>query len=77
MNMFQVEIRIAEDGALSERMEKMRTWLDQSRCEPATFRFSFANPGIICRVDFPIETEAAAFATAFEGKLTSGSQMAT
>lgn len=76
MNMFQVEIRIAEDTALSDRMEKMRTWLDERRFEPATFRFSFANPGIICRIDFPLEAEAAAFAAAFEGKLTSGSRMA-
>ena len=58
-------------------MEKMRTWLDQRRFEPATFRFSFANPGIIYGIDFPVETEAAAFATAFEGRLTSGSRMAT
>ena len=58
-------------------MEKMRTWLDQRRFEPATFRFSFANPGIVCRIDFPVEMEAAGFATTFEGKLTSGLRMAT
>ena len=69
MGMVQVEIRIAEDAALSDRMEKMRTWLDQRRFEPATFRFSFANSGIICRIDFQVETEAAEFATTFEGKL--------
>ena len=75
-SMFQVEIPIAEDGALSDRMEKMRTWLDERRFEPATFRYTFIHQGIVCRVDFPIEAEAAEFATAFDGKLIGGSPMA-
>lgn len=74
--MFQVEICIAEDTALPDRMEKMRTWLDDHRFEPATFRYAFARQGIVCRVDFPVEEEAAAFAGAFEGKLVGRSLMA-
>jgi hypothetical protein len=74
--MFQVEICIAEDSALSDGMEKMRTWLDEHHFEPAIFRYAFVHQGIVCRVDFPVEAEAAAFAGAFEGKLVGGSPMA-
>jgi hypothetical protein len=65
--MFQIEIHI-DDIAFSERMEKIWVWLNQRRFEPTTFRYEFSPHGIICRVDFSIETEAAAFAIAFEGK---------
>jgi hypothetical protein len=63
--MFQIEVHIDDIGF---RMEQMWVWLDQRRFEPTTFRYEFAPHGIICRVDFSIEAEAAAFATAFEGK---------
>jgi hypothetical protein len=74
--MFQVEIRVPEDSALSDRMEEMRMWLDERHFEPANFRYSFGLPGIVCRVDFPVEQEATAFAGAFEGKLVGGSPIA-
>src|SRR5258708_15204469 len=64
--MFSVESLIHED-ALSDTMQTMRTWLDHKRFEPITFRYSFTSAGIVCRVDFDIEGEAAVFATAFDG----------
>jgi len=74
--MFQVDIPIPDGVTLSDRMEEMRTWLNQRRFEPATFRYAFAPHGIVWQVDFPVEAEAAAFATAFEGKLVTGSSVA-
>jgi hypothetical protein len=75
--LYQVEIRLVEDSILSERMEAMRLWLDERRFEPAAFRYAFAQKTIVFRVDFPVEGEAAEFATAFGGKLVgNGSTMA-
>ena len=74
--MFQVEVPVPEENSLPERMEKMRTWLDERRYEPATFRYSFTGSGILFRVDFPVEAEAAEFATAFRGTLLRGSPTA-
>jgi hypothetical protein len=69
--MFQVTVSIADDSdALSDRMVKMRTWLDGRRFEPSTFRYAFSYRAIVCRVDFTVETEAE---TAFDGKVIGGS----
>ena len=62
--MFSVEALCSEE-ALIQTMENMRTWLDHKRCQPATFRYTFTAAGIILRVDFPAEAEAAEFAKAF------------
>ena len=64
--MFSVESLIREE-ALSDTMQTMRTWLDHKRFAPATFRYKFTSVGIVCRVDFQAEDEAAGFATAFDG----------
>jgi hypothetical protein len=66
-----VEIVASEDG-LSERMNQMRAWLDHQRCEPSRFRVSnaAAQPAG-CRVYFSSETEAAAFARQFGGRVLS------
>jgi hypothetical protein len=72
--MFQIEIHIDDIGCL-ERMVQMWTWLNQRRLEPTTFRYEFTTHGIICRVDFPIEADAAAFATSFDGKLVNELQL--
>jgi hypothetical protein len=74
--MFQVSISISERTTLAGRMDAMRVWLDQQRFEPATFRYSLTLQAIDCRVDFAIETEATAFAEAFDGKVVSGSASA-
>ena len=68
--MFQVKVSIAEAPAtLSDRMEAMRVWLDERRCEPTSFRYTSRHYAIVCRVDFPAEADAAEFACAFDGKL--------
>ena len=69
--MFPVEIRIGErdEDALTARMTAMREWLDHQRFEPSTFRYTFTSPGIVFRVDFDVEAEAAMFAKAFGGRV--------
>ena len=75
--MFQVKIAIADDQiALSDRMEAMRIWLDERRCEPTLFRYAFAHHLTVCRVDFPAEVDALEFANAFDGELMGGSAAA-
>ena len=74
--MFQVEIQVPDEAPLPDRMEQMRTWLDERRYEPATFRYTFCSGAILFRVDFPVEAEANEFATAFGGKLVGGAPQA-
>jgi hypothetical protein len=75
--MFQVKIAILDDHTvLSDRMEAMRIWLDERRCEPTSFRYGFLHHAIVCRVDFPAEAEALEFANAFNGELIGGSPAA-
>src|SRR5215469_8383188 len=68
--MFSVE-SLCREEALIHMMETMRTWFDHKHLEPATFRYTFTSSGIILRVDFPAADEAAEFAKAFSGKMTS------
>ena len=69
--MFPVEIRIRErdEDALTARMTAMREWLDHRGFEPSTFRYTFTAPGILFRVDFPVEAAAVAFAREFGGRV--------
>jgi len=67
--MFAVEILLIDEEKLANTMERMRTWLDHKRFEPAVFRYSFETGGIRVHVEFPVEVEAAAFARAFDGSL--------
>lgn len=67
--MFPVEILLIDEEKLADTMERMRTWLDHRRFEPAVFRCSFTSTGIRVRVEFPVQGEAAAFARAFDGSL--------
>ncbi|HZU91585.1 MAG TPA: hypothetical protein VE993_20200 [Stellaceae bacterium] len=67
--MFTVEIRIMDEASLAKRMTEMREWLDHQRFEPARFHLTYS-PGIVFRVDFAIEVEAAAFAREFGGYVT-------
>ena len=50
-------------------MATVRCWLDQQRFEPVVFRYSFVSSAILFRVDFASEAEAAAFATALDGRI--------
>ena len=47
----------------------MRQWLDHPRVEPSTFRYTFISPGIVFRINFKTEGEAAEFATEFGGRV--------
>ena len=69
--MFPVEVRVPErdEDALTAKMAAMREWLDHRRLELSTFRYTFTYPGILFRVDFGIETDAASFAKEFGGRL--------
>ena len=68
---FAVEIPILEsdEDALTARMNAMREWLDHRRVEPSTFRYTFAELGMLFRVDFSIEAAAVAFAREFGGRM--------
>ena len=70
--MFPVEVGPLTEDSISDTMDKMRTWLDHNRFEPAIFRFSLTGRLVLFRVDFTVETEANAFAGAFDGKLVVG-----
>lgn len=65
--MFPVEIRISDESRLSQQMVSMRTWLDKQRFEPSMFRHTATGEGLVLRVEFKVEAEAAAFANAFGG----------
>jgi hypothetical protein len=67
--MFQVEIQIRGGDRLTAEMKMMRAWLAHQGYEPTTFRYIFGSPGVIFRVDFTDEAPAAAFASAFGGKV--------
>ena len=67
--MFSVESLIREDE-MASTMSAMRAWLDRERFEPTAFRYTFTSTGgVVCRIDFPAESEAAVFAKAFDARL--------
>ena len=68
-HLFPVEMLIPErdENALTARMTAMREWLDRYRFEPAIFRYTFTEDGILFRIDFEVESEARAFAKEFAG----------
>jgi hypothetical protein len=63
-----VEIRLAH-SALDYLVSRIRTWLDQQRAQPKTFRYVFDEPDVVLHVQFPTQTEARAFARAFGGEV--------
>jgi hypothetical protein len=65
----EIPIRESDEDALTARMTAMREWLDHRRVEPSSFRYTFIEPGILFRVDFPAEATAVAFARAFGGSV--------
>lgn len=60
------EVRISDDD-FGQRLKDMRLWLDGRRFEPSVFTYFYLNPGMMVRVAFGIEDEAAAFANEFGG----------
>jgi hypothetical protein len=55
-------------GELCAAMAEMRIWLDERRFEPAVFSCREGEGGIVIRLDFPVATEAEAFAGRFSGR---------
>ena len=68
--LYVVEIRRERDR-LTETMSAIREWLDNHRFEPDAFRCTMDEQTVICRLEFKIESEAAACAEAFGGQVTS------
>jgi hypothetical protein len=69
-DMHTVEIRLSQVD-LRDKMNAMRTWLDERRFEPSTFA-SHANGGVMClSVSFRSADEAKAFAAQFAGRVNS------
>ena len=50
-------------------LSRMREWLDTQRFEPDTFRHTVNGESITITMQFKVESEAIAFARAFDGKL--------
>lgn len=65
---YTVEVRLIHSDLLTF-MSDIRTWLDHNRFEPDAFRCSRGTPVTTFRLDFKLEDEATAFATAFGGRL--------
>jgi hypothetical protein len=65
---YAVEVRLI-GGDWVASMTRMRTWLDHNRFEPDAFRHSAGGAGVTFRLEFKAETEACAFAKAFDGRV--------
>jgi hypothetical protein len=57
------------DDDVAAAMSQMRTWLDHHRFEPDSFRQSADGAETRFRLEFKIESEPAAFAAAFPGRV--------
>jgi len=64
--LYVVEIR-REREQLSAIMASIREWLDNQRFEPDAFRCTTDEEGVMCRLEFKSDSEAAACAHAFDG----------
>jgi hypothetical protein len=68
--MLYVVVLRREREELSTIMARIREWLDKQRCEPDTFRCTNDEKGMMCRLEFKVESEAVACAEAFRGEVT-------
>ena len=60
-----------DSGEVSVRMSEMRQWLDRNGIKPEAFEYRRMDAdGVVCRVDFKMASEAAAFAEA--GRVLAG-----
>lgn len=66
--LYIAEVSITGDD-LTERMNRMRAWLDHQRLEPGKFRLCRVGERQMVRVSFNLEREAAAFASEFGGSV--------
>jgi hypothetical protein len=67
--LYVVELRRERDE-LSTIMTRLKEWLDAQRFEPDAFRCTIHDARVTCRLEFEVESEAAACAEAFGGELT-------
>ena len=67
--LYVVELTMAKQN-YTERMNEMRTWLDHHHVEPSRFRFLVGDASVGCRAHFAAEHDAAAFAAAFGGEVS-------
>ena len=66
-----LQVRL-DSGEIAARMSEMRQWLDQKGFEPDVFEYRRMDAaGVVCRVDFKLASDAAAFAEAFAGNVVS------
>jgi hypothetical protein len=54
---FAVELQLHDEEDLVPRMNAMREWLDHRHIEPSKFRYEFASPEVVIRVEFRTEAE--------------------
>jgi len=66
--LYTVHVRLHEANLMSA-MSEMRVWLDTHGYEPDLFQYRTEARGALLRVDFKFESEAFAFAEAFDGSL--------
>jgi hypothetical protein len=64
-----VEIRIPDTNTLPEAMAGIRQWLDHRRFQPAVFRYTFKEAGLLLGIEFASAAEANEFAQAFDGTI--------
>jgi hypothetical protein len=57
-------------SSLADIMKTMRLWLDHRRVEPKTFEYVISGLGVLVRLEFPGNAEAAEFAEAFGGEVS-------
>lgn len=68
--LYVVEIRRERDS-MARGMSGIREWLDAQRFEPDTFRCNTDEENVTFRLEFRNESEAAACASAFGGRVSS------
>ena len=64
-----VEIQMLDANTLSEAMASMRQWLDHRHFQPAIFRSTIEEAGLLLRIEFASAAQAVEFARAFDGTI--------
>src|SRR5438045_7018950 len=64
-----IEIRIVDASTLPEAMAGMRQWRDHRCFQPAVFRSTFTEAGLVLRIEFATAPQAKEFAQAFDGTI--------
>lgn len=65
--MFRVEVALPDADRLVEMVDAMRAWFDAHGITPVTFGYSLSATRTLFRIDFANNTDAIAFAQAFNG----------